>query len=136
MNKTPIAFIFLLSIFFSSNSSAEKEFDIGRSHTLFQEAMSDLLGIHGKQKSSAKAFHKFELLARQGWKTAQLMTANLYAKGEGTKKDQVRAYFWYSLATRQDFTIAEEKLATLKKRLTQTQINEAEWLVSNWKNEK
>ena len=136
MNKTLATFILSLSTLFNTSSFAETTIDIGHSHDLYREAMSDLLGIHGKQKSSTKAFHKFELLARQGWKTAQLMLGNLYAKGEGTTKNQVRAYLWYSVATRQDFTIAEEKLVSLKKRLTQAQINEAEWLVSNWTREK
>lgn len=119
MNKATQVIVIILSSIISTTSLAESTMDIGQSHNLFREAMSDLLGDHGKQKSSTKAFHKFELLARQGWKTAQLMVGNLYAKGEGTSKDQVRAYFWYSLANRQDFTIAEEKLALLIKRLTQ-----------------
>jgi len=136
MNEITKIFIFIFATSISTTSLAESTMDIGQSHALFREAMSNLLGVHGKQQSSTKAFHKFELLARQGWKTAQLMLGNLYAKGEGTTKDQVRAYFWYSMATRQDFNIAEEKLTRLTKHLTQTQINEAEWLVSNWKNER
>lgn len=134
MFKTLISVaIISASLLYQPLSLAENTIDAGRSHALFSEAMSDMLGIHGKQKSSEKAFKKFEKLAQQGWKTAQHMLGNMYAKGEGTTKNNVQAYVWYSLAAQQNFSIAEQKLDSLRPQLKQAQLNKANTLVENWK---
>ena len=57
--------------------------------------MAHLLGQHGKEKSSKEAFKKFEILAYQGWITAQHMLGNMYAKGDGVTQNDVKTYAWY-----------------------------------------
>ena len=112
MLKPPLLIcLFLTSYSLSATAHAGSDFNAGKTHTLFSEAMADLLGRHGKEKSPEKAFKKFEQLAQKGWKTAQHMLGNIYYKGEGTAKSNVKAYLWYSLAANQDFSIAEKKSA-------------------------
>jgi len=125
--------LFLTSYSVSFTTHAGSGIDAGKSHALFSEAMADLLGRHGKKKSSEKAFKKFEQLAQKGWKTAQHMLGNMYYKGEGTTKNNVKAYLWYSLAANQDYGIAEEKISILKRQLKQSEIDEAEIMLTNWK---
>jgi len=103
--------LFLTSYSLNATAHADSDFNAGKNHTLFSEAMADLLGRHCKEKSPEKAFKKFEQLAQKGWKTAQHMLGNIYYKGEGTAKSNVKAYLWYSLAANQDFSIAEKKSA-------------------------
>lgn len=47
----------------SVSAYTDSGIDAGKSHALFREAMAELFGRHGKQKSSEKAFKKFERLA-------------------------------------------------------------------------
>ncbi len=121
-------FIFQLS----TTAVADSNIDAGQSHALFSQAMAHLLGIKGQEKSSKIAFKKFETLAQQGWKTAQHMLGNMYYKGEGTAQNKVKAYLWYSLAAKQDFSIAQDKVIYLRQHLAQKKIEEAEDLIAKW----
>jgi TPR repeat protein len=121
-------FIFQLS----TTAVAGSNIDAGQSHALFSQAMAHLLGIKGQEKSSKIAFKKFETLAQQGWKTAQHMLGNMYYKGEGTAQNKVKAYLWYSLAAKQDFSIAQNKVIYLRQHLAQKKIDEAEDLIAEW----
>jgi TPR repeat protein len=118
----------------TATAVAESKIDAGQSHALFSQAMAHLLGIKGQEKSSKMAFKIFETLAQQGWKTAQHMLGNMYFKGQGTDQNKVKAYLWYSLAAKQDFNIAQEKVIYLRQHLAQNKIKEAEILVAEWKN--
>jgi len=134
MYKSAIISVFLLfQLTSGSTALAESGIDAGKSHALFSQAMSNLLGIKGQQKSSKLAFQKFEVLAQQGWKTAQHMLGNMYYKGEGTDQDSVKAYLWYSLAAKQNFRIAQEKVVFLRQNLKKEKLQEAETLISAWK---
>jgi len=133
MYKSRIISVFLIFQLLSVSAVlAEPEIDAGQSHALFSQAMANLLGLKGQQKSPKLAFQKFEVLAQQGWKTAQHMLGNMYYKGEGTDQDSVKAYLWYSLAAKQDFSIAQEKLVFLRQNLKKEKIQEAELLISDW----
>ena len=123
----------LLIIQICSTSIAATSIDAGQSHELFSQAMAHLLGIKGQEKSSEIAFKKFEILAQQGWKTAQHMLGNMYYKGQGTGQNKVKAYVWYSLAAGQDFSIAQEKVVYLRQQLAQQKIEEAEAILTEWK---
>jgi len=128
-----ISTLLLFQITSGPTALAETGIDAGKSHALFRQAMANLLGIKGQQKSSKLAFQKFEVLAQQGWKTAQHMLGNMYYKGEGTNQDSIKAYLWYSLAAKQDFSIAQEKVVFLRQTLEKEKIHEAELLISDWK---
>lgn len=128
--------IFICSFLFfqlSLTATAGSKIDAGQSHALFSQAMAHLLGIKGQEKSSKIAFKKFETLAQQGWKTAQHMLGNMYLKGEGTGQNKVQAYLWYSLAAKQNFSIAKNKVIYLRQHLEQKKIQEAEILLTEWK---
>ena len=130
-----LAFVtgFLILQLSSTSAIAAAQIDAGKSHALFSQAMANLLGIKGQEKSSEIAFKKFELPAQQGWKTAQHMLGNMYYKGEGTAQNTVMAYLWYSLAAKQDFSIAQEKVTYLRQHLEKKKIQEAEVLIAAWK---
>lgn len=44
----------------------------------------------------------------------------------------MKAYLWYSLAAKQDFSIAKEKVNYLRQHLAQKKIDEAETLIAEW----
>ena len=50
------------------------------------------------QVDLVEAFQWTERLANSGDHAGQLMLGNLYANGEGTARDLVRAYMWYDIA--------------------------------------
>lgn len=69
-----------------------------------RKAVSDLLreGLAAYQAGDyPKALTCFEELARQGNRRAQLNCGILYAKGQGTAKNQAKALFWFEKAARQ-----------------------------------
>lgn len=70
----------------SVSAYTDSGIDTGKSHTLFREAMTELLGARSRQKSPEKTFKKFEQLDHTGWKTAQHMLGNMCYKGERTIK--------------------------------------------------
>ena len=134
LKATIISSFIILQIFSSTTTIAEQRIDAGQPDVLFKQAMAQLLGIKGQEKSAKTAFKKFEVLAQQGWKTAQHMLGNMYYKGEGISEDKVKAYIWYSLAARQNFGIAEEKVIYLRRHLEAKKIQEAEVLITAWEN--
>ena len=129
-----IAIFLLLLHVASANAEIEPSplIDAGKSHDIFSDAMDLLLGRHGKTKSPQAAFERFHLLADQGWRTAQLMLGNLYMKGEGVEKDMTQAYLWYSLAARQNFSLAREKAKKIRDNLPMDKLKEAENLIFHW----
>ena len=130
--NTILCLFIIISFLHTNNARADSNIDGAQAHALYREAMSHLLGIKGQKKASELAFKKFELLAKQGWKTAQHMLGNMYYKGQGTTQDQVKAYLWYSIAAKQDFSIAHEKVIYLRQHLAKRKIQEAELLITEW----
>ena len=63
--------------------------------------------------------------ARLGDLDAQYLAGFLYMRGEGTRRDYVRAYRWFTLAARQGDEFAADELISLAKRMTAAQISEA-----------
>ena len=63
--------------------------------------------------------------ARQGDVDAQYLAGFLYMRGEGTRRDLVRAYGWFTLAARQGDAFAADELISLAKRMTAAQISQA-----------
>ena len=64
--------------------------------------------------------------ARQGEVDAQYLAGFLYMRGEGTRRDFVRAYKWFTLAARQGDSFAADQLISLAKRMSASQISQAE----------
>ena len=64
--------------------------------------------------------------ARRGEVDAQYLAGFLYMRGEGTRRDFVRAYRWFTLAARQGDRFAADELLSLAKRMSAAQISQAE----------
>lgn len=78
-------------------------------------------------KNPAQEFHFVYQKAHKDQLTwAIYKLANFYQEGYGTKPDKIKAYVWYKMATLQKFNDSADKLAALKKTMTQTQITKAE----------
>lgn len=92
--------------------AAVAAYDGGDYVTAFEESMSD---------------------AERGDADAQYMVGFLYARGEGVRRDLVRAYLWFTLAARRGDEVAAEALAGLARRMTPEQISEAETLARDWR---
>ena len=80
----------------------------------------------------AAAFAESKPVAERGDADAQYMMGFLYARGEGVRRNLVRAYLWFSLAARQGDRIAADAVAGLARRMSPGQIGAAESLVSAW----
>ena len=73
------------------------------------------------------------MAAEQGFAAAQLRFAQLYAEGQGTPGDQVKAYAWLILATAHCGFYGREAgriKDTLSKQMTAEQVGEAENLAA------
>lgn len=68
-----------------------------------------------------------------GYGHARLLVAALYQEGVGTPKDLVLAYAWYNLAASQDGNQqAAKNRDALEKKLTRSEIEEAQDISRNW----
>ena len=77
----------------------------------------------------------YKMAAAQGdWK-AQSNLGVMYAQGLGVKQDDIKAYMWLGLATDQSGgdNFAAENLAVVTKKMTKSQIEEAQNLANKCK---
>ncbi|VAW64308.1 hypothetical protein MNBD_GAMMA11-2446 [hydrothermal vent metagenome] len=115
-----ITVIFLLSSLFAShvNAGTTPRNAPSLAHTLsdthdnapllmYQQALNYLLGRNGAEKSAKKAAELFKTLAEQNWSSAQHMLGNMYLSGKGVQKNDLLAYKWLSLASRNNLQLAE-----------------------------
>ena len=84
------------------------------------------------QGDYATAFGESRPVAERGDADAQYLLGFLYARGEGVRRDLVRAYLWFSLAARQGDGIAADALTGLARRMSPEQVDEARSLVRAW----
>jgi uncharacterized protein len=61
------------------------------------------------------------------------MKHTLYAEGRGVPQDYVRAHMWFSLAAAQGEQRAVKTLDMAERKMTPTQIAEAQKLARDWK---
>lgn len=78
------------------------------------------------------AFEESLGAARQGDADAQYLVGFLYMRGEGTRRDLLRAYQWFTLAARQGDAFAADALESLSARLSAAQISAAEAWARDW----
>lgn len=122
----------------SSHASAEPDSAAPGGHpsvTLYQEALSYLLGRNGKPKSAEKAAALFKSLAEQNWSAAQHMLGNLYFRGKGVEKNDLLAYKWLSIAARNNVRLASaihEKRKILQNRLSREHLEQVDQWIANW----
>ena len=90
------------------------------------------LGVSEDIKEAAKWW---QLAASQGDAEAQASLGFLYELGSGVTQDYVQAYLWYSLAIAAspgNANAVSGRQAAMRK-LTPSQLTEAQNLVQNWK---
>lgn len=102
---------------------------------VYQEALNYLLGRNGKIRSAEKAAVLFKDLAEQNWSSAQHMLGNLYFQGKGVEKNNLLAYKWLSIASRNNMYLAEtihDKRKLLQSRLSTNNLQRVETWIADW----
>ena len=110
----------------SSSSASEDLSDLTRlARKKDAQAQYDLALIHykaGKEDASKRkldaAVYWLQRSARGGHSKAQMMLADMYAKGEGVEKKLVNAYIWYFIALSYGREKAKEKMKIVKKGMS------------------
>lgn len=118
------------------NQSASSADNGVQSLAAYQEALSYLLGQNGKTKSAEKAAALFKSLAEQNWSSAQHMLGNLYFKGKGVEKNDLLAYKWLSIASRDNMQLASAisyKRRSLQSKLSDAHLQQAEAWIADWR---
>lgn len=87
----------------------------------------------GVPLDDAQAMQWYRKAAEQGVPQAQVNLGIMYEQGEGVPPDAVRAYFWYALAESQGDGQAPRAKQDIAKKMTPTQIEEAERQVKEFK---
>ncbi len=82
----------------------------------------------GTDENYTQAVYWYKKAAEQGDTEAQLNLAVMYASGEGIPENFVLAYKWANLAAARGNENAREMKNEVKKRMTRTQIAEAQQL--------
>ena len=86
----------------------------------------------GINEDSSQAVFWYKKAAERGNTKAQLNLAVMYASGEGILENFVLAYKWANLAAARGNENAREMKNEVKKRMTRTQIAEAQQLSLEW----
>jgi len=107
---------------------------------IYQQALNHLLGRNGVPRSAEKAASLFKILAEQNWSSAQHMLGNMYLRGKGVEKNDLLAYKWLSLASRNNLQLAQaihEKRRQLYEKLQASlsyqSLNKVELWIAEWK---
>jgi len=137
-----MAMVLLSLSFLSTNAQAETLADSDKVSTtdvqplaVYQEALDYLLGRNGKPRSAEKAAVLFKSLAEQNWSSAQHMLGNLYFRGKGVEKNNLLAYKWLSIASRNNIHLAEaiyDKRKLLQSKLSVSHLQQVETWIDDW----
>ena len=106
----------------------------------YQQALNHLLGKNGADKSAEKAAIIFKTLAEKNWGPAQHMLGNMYYNGKGVEKNDLLAYKWLSLASKNNPQLAKVIYKKrrflhykLKKSLSGQSLYKLETWIAEWK---
>ena len=107
---------------------------------VYQQALNYLLGRNGTVKSAEKAASLFKMLAEQNWSSAQHMLGNMYLRGKGVEKNDLLAYKWLSLASKNNLQLARaihskrrQLYENLQNNLSLQSLNKVEAWIAEWK---
>ncbi len=111
-----------------------------KSLEMYQQALNYLLGHNGVEKSAQKAAGLFKTLAEQNWSAAQHMLGNMYLRGKGVEKNDLLAYKWLSLASKNNMQLAKaihkkrrQLYENLQNDLSLQSLNKVETWIAEWK---
>jgi TPR repeat protein len=106
----------------------------------YQTALNYLLGRNGTEKSAEKAAELFKKLAEQNWSSAQHMLGNMYLRGKGVEKNDLLAYKWLSLASKNNMQLAkaihtkrQQLYENLQNNLSLQSLSKVETWIAEWK---
>ncbi len=106
----------------------------------YQTALNYLLGRNGAEKSAEKAASLFKTLAEQNWSSAQHMLGNMYLRGKGVEKNDLLAYKWLSLASKNNMQLAkaihnkrQQLYINLQNNLSLQSLHKVESWIAEWK---
>ena len=91
---------------------------------------------HGVPQDNKEAVTLFRLSAEQGYAGAQYSLGLMYHKGHGIPQDYVSAHMWLNLSGSNGIKVAVKIRDILEKKMTPSQIEEAQRLARNWKPKK
>lgn len=107
---------------------------------MYQQALNYLLGRNDTVKSAEKAASIFKTLAEQNWSSAQHMLGNMYLRGKGVEKNDLLAYKWLSLASKNNMQLAaaihnkrRQLYENLQSNLSTQSLNKVESWIAEWK---
>jgi uncharacterized protein len=83
-----------------------------------------------------KSIKWYRLAAEQGNVTAQRFLGRMYGNGKGIEKDYALAHMWWNLAGSNGDEKAMEYRDIIEKRMSPSQIEEAQRMARNWKPKK
>ncbi len=94
-----------------------------------------MTGMEAYEKGDyATALKEWRPLAAQGNAAAQALLGMMYyEEGQGVPKDYVQAYMWLSLAAAQGYERATKLRDKLAKKMTPSELAEAQRLAREWK---
>lgn len=104
----------------------------------YHDAMNYLLGRNGRPKSAEKAAELFQALAEKNWSSAQRMLGYMYYEGKGVEQNNLLAYKWLSLATRNNTHLTEEyssRRLLLQSRIPASSLQEVDKWIAEWQPE-
>lgn len=90
----------------------------------------------GVPKDEVQAVNWYRKSAEQGNAVGQRLLGGMYANGDGVAQDYVQAYMWLTLAHEGGDVFAAGMRYGFAGKMTQTQIDEAKKLVSQWRPKK
>ena len=88
---------------------------------------------HGIPHDDVEAVKWYRKAADQGDAYGQFYLGGMYEMGYGVPQDNVEACMWFNLSTAQGNTNAEKRRDSLARKMTPSQIAEAQILAEKWK---
>lgn len=107
--------------------SAQQGYDLAQNNLGFMYENGE-----GVPRDFVEALRWYRLSAEQGYAVAQYNLGSMYARGAGIAHDYIQAYLWTALASGQGDRGAADNMQILTRRMTATQIEAAQNLVSAW----
>ena len=107
----------------ADKGNADSQYDLG---FLYQTGQA-------VSQNYAEAIKWYRLAADQGHASAQYNLGFMLTKGQGMPQDYVQAYLWFALSAADGRRDALQNLDIIARRMTQTQIAEAQKLARDWK---
>jgi len=86
----------------------------------------------GVAKDHMRALDWYRRSAEGGYSVAQNNLGSMYEKGQGARKDNVQAGKWYIIAAAQGNIEGFKKLALLRDKVSQSQLEESQKLAQSW----